>query len=397
MTVAAPAAVVASLAAVWAGLLVLPRGSRSVQSTLGDAPETHGTVPFDRALLVCHLALLVLAGASASEAIRWWYQPAVSAVVRLAITLVFLFLVSEVIPLGLTTLLPQAVAGLFPLARRSLIVFRPLLGLITLVEAKIHVKLPAPARPTDSFGPEHHDMLDGVLSLGEATVAEAMTPRLDVEALNSASCWREVVDQLRRSDHARLPVYSDDLDTVVGILYAKDLAAAITGRAAVPDSWRAFVRPAPFVPESKTLTAQLRDFQRGPGDLAVVVDEFGGTSGIITLEDVLEEVVGELYGEYDSDVEPAVEREGEDRFWVDGSFALDDLVELLGTAMDNKDVSTVGGLVYSELGRVPKPGEELRIAEFRVVVEQVIRRRIKRVYFERMDAGAETAQGEGSG
>jgi CBS domain containing-hemolysin-like protein len=354
-------------------------------------------VPLDRALLVCHLALLIVAGAAASEAIRWWHQPVASAIVRLVLTAVFLLLVSELIPLGLATLLPRAAASLNPLARHSLTVFRPLLGLITLVEVKIHTRLPAPARPTDSFGPEHRDMLDGVLSLGEATVAEAMTPRLDVEAVNSESRWREVVDQLRRSDHARLPVYSDDLDTIVGILYAKDLAAAITGRASVPDSWRAFVRPAPFVPESKTLTAQLRDFQRGPSDLAVVVDEFGGTSGIITLEDVLEEVVGELYGEYDSELEPALEREGEDRFWVDGGFALDDFAELLGTEMDNEDVSTVGGLVYSELGRVPKPGEELRIAEFRVVVEQVIRRRIKRVYFERSDAGSELPGSEGVG
>ncbi len=394
MTVPAVAAVVAFLAAAWAGLLVLPRESRCVPSTLGDAPDVHGTVSLDRALLVCHLALLILAGAAASEAIRWWYQPVVSAAGRLVLTLVFLFLVSEVIPRGLATLLPRAAASLYPVARSSLTVFRPLLGLITLVEVKTHAGLPAPARPTDSFGPEHRDVLDGVLSLGEATVAEAMTPRLDVEALNSESCWREVVEQLRRSDHARLPVFSGDLDTIVGVLYAKDLAAAITGRASVPESWRASVRPAPFVPESKTLTAQLRDFQRGPSDLAVVVDEFGGTSGIITLEDVLEEVVGELYGEYDSDVEPAVEREGEDRFWVDGSFALDDFAELLGTALDNEDVSTVGGLVYSELGRVPKPGEELRIAEFRVVVEQVIRRRIKRVYFERIATGSEPAGSE---
>jgi len=394
MTVSAVAAVVASLAAVWAGLLVLPRGSRSVPNTLGDAPEMHGTVPFDRALLVCHLALLILASAAASEAIRWWNQPVLSAAMRLVLTLVFLFLVSEALPLGAAMLLPRAAASLYPLAQGSLVVFRPLLGLVALVEAKMHVMLPAPARPTDTFGPEHRDVLDGVLSLGDATVAEAMTPRLDVAALNTESCWREVVEQLRRSDHARLPVYSDDLDTIVGILYAKDLAAAIMGRASVPDSWRAFVRPALFVPESKTLAVQLRDFQRGPSDLAVVVDEFGGTSGIITLEDVLEEVVGELHGEYDLDVEPAFEREGEDRFWVDGGFALDDFADLLGTAMDSEDVSTVGGLVYSELGRVPRPGEELRIAEFRVVVEQVIRRRIKRVYFERIDAGSESAGSE---
>ncbi|MEJ2237417.1 MAG: transporter associated domain-containing protein [Gemmatimonadales bacterium] len=115
-----------------------------------------------------------------------------------------------------------------------------------------------------------------------------------------------------------------------------------------------------------------------------MVDEFGGTSGLITLEDVLEEIVGEIYGEYDLDEVPPIEREGEDRFWVEGSLALDDLSQLLGTEVECEDVTTVGGLVYSELGRVPHPGEELTIGGFRVVVEQVRRRRIKRVYFERI-------------
>jgi CBS domain containing-hemolysin-like protein len=144
-------------------------------------------------------------------------------------------------------------------------------------------------------------------------------------------------------------------------------------------------------PESKVLTAQLRDFQLGKSGLAVVVDEFGGTSGLITLEDVLEEIVGEIHGEYEVDIEPAVEKEGEDRFWVDGRLPLDDLSELLGVVAEREDVTTVGGLVYSELGRVPKPGEELRIEGFRVVVEQIVRRRIRRVYFERMNP---TPQGD---
>lgn len=227
-------------------------------------------------------------------------------------------------------------------------------------------------------------MLDGVLSLADTTVAEAMTPRLDIVALDVTAGWKEVVDQLARGEHVRLPVYRDDLDDVVGILYAKDLTPAIAGVVQPPDRWQDLIRPAQFVPESKTLTVQLLDFQRGPSLLAIVVDEFGGTSGLITLEDVLEEVVGEIHGEYDADERPAIEREGDDRFWVDGSLGLDDLSQLLGTSVESEEVATVGGLVYSELGRVPKPGEELHIDGFRVVVEQVVKRRIKRVYFERV-------------
>jgi CBS domain containing-hemolysin-like protein len=127
-----------------------------------------------------------------------------------------------------------------------------------------------------------------------------------------------------------------------------------------------------------------------------VVDEFGGTSGLLTLEDVLEEVVGEIHGEYDREEEPPVTSEGDDRFWVDGTVSLDTLSDALHTDIDHEEVTTVGGLIYSELGRVPRPGEELRVGEFRVVVEQVVRRRIRRVYFERRAEGAEAVREEGS-
>jgi CBS domain containing-hemolysin-like protein len=105
----------------------------------------------------------------------------------------------------------------------------------------------------------------------------------------------------------------------------------------------------------------------------------------VTLEDVLEEVVGEIHDEYDVDEEPAIEREGNQRFWVDGRLPLDDLSAVLGEPLEHEEVSTVGGLIYSELGRVPRPGERLQIGSFRVVVEEVVRRRIRRVYFERME------------
>jgi CBS domain containing-hemolysin-like protein len=162
---------------------------------------------------------------------------------------------------------------------------------------------------------------------------------------------------------------------------------SIAGLTPPPARWQDLIRPASFVPETKTLAAQLRDFQRGRGELAIVVDEYGGTSGLVTMEDVLEEVVGEIHDEYDVDKAPAVEREGEGRFWVDGRLTLDDLSSLLGTHLERDDVSTVGGLIYSELGRVPRSGEELTIAGFRVVVEQVERRRVQRVHFERLPLG----------
>ena len=146
--------------------------------------------------------------------------------------------------------------------------------------------------------------------------------------------------------------------------------------------WRDLVRPAAFVPEAKTLDAQLRDFQRGPAHLSIVVDEFGGTSGLITREDVLEEIVGEIRDEHDTDAAPEIRRDG-DRVWVDGSVGLDELSQALGRSFTHPEVSTVGGLIYSVLGRVPRSGEELTLDGYRVVVERVDRRRVMRVLVQR--------------
>jgi CBS domain containing-hemolysin-like protein len=142
------------------------------------------------------------------------------------------------------------------------------------------------------------------------------------------------------------------------------------------------VRPASYVPESKTLDSQLRDFQRGPAHLAIVVDEFGGTSGLITLEDILEEIVGEIHDEHDVGEPAAIRQEG-DRYWVDGRVTLDDLSQVLGRAFEHPEVSTVGGLVYSVLGRVPRAGDELTLDGYQVVVDRVERRRVTRVVVQR--------------
>jgi CBS domain containing-hemolysin-like protein len=281
-----------------------------------------------------------------------------------------------------------------PTARRGLIAFAPLLGIASSMERLLQMLLPARTPTATGLGEGERDMLAAVVSLRDGVVAEAMTPRLDIAAIEANSDWREVVETLRREERARLPVYEGDLDSIAGVMYAKDLTPVVAGIAPHPKRWQDFVRPAQFVPESKSLVSQLRDFERGPSHIAIVVDEFGGTSGLITLEDVLEEIVGEIYGEYDREEMPPVTSEGDDKFWVDGTVTLDDLSESLKTTIDREDVSTVGGLIYSELGRVPRPGEELRIGEFRVVVEQVIRRRVRRVYFERRFPAAVDGVGE---
>ncbi len=224
-------------------------------------------------------------------------------------------------------------------------------------------------------------MLHGVFSLGETQVHEIMVPRVDIVGIERETPWSEVVDRVRSARHARLVVFDGTLDEVIGILYAKDLLPALLADEEPAGGWRSLVRPAQFIPESKSVEAQLRDFRATRRHLAVVVDEFGGTAGIVTLEDVLELIIGDIQDEGDQE-RPEVEREDGNRFWVAAGVTLDDLSELAGQDFRRGDVTTVGGLVMELLGRVPRAGEALTVGSYRLVVERVVRRRVERVYLE---------------
>ena len=227
-------------------------------------------------------------------------------------------------------------------------------------------------------------IIHGVFSLGDTAVHEVMVPRVNLVGIERTTPWSDVLARVRSSEHARFPVFDDTLDEIVGILYAKDLLPAALADEEPPDGWAPLVRPAVFIPASKTIDQQLRDFQSSRTHIAVVVDEFGGTAGIVTIEDILEEIVGEIRDEYDVE-EASVEQEDGRRFWVPGRLTVDELSEIVGHDFHREGVTTVGGLVYELLGRVPESGEKFFLDGFRVVIERVVKRRIERVYFERAE------------
>jgi putative hemolysin len=226
-------------------------------------------------------------------------------------------------------------------------------------------------------------LLHGVFSLGDTEVREIMVPRVDIVGIAATTPWSEVLDRVRSSEHARFPVYDETLDNIIGVLYAKDLLGAVVAEEEPEGGWLRLVRGAVFIPTTKTIDAQLRDFKSSRTHIAIVSDEYGGTAGLVTIEDVLEEIVGEIRDEYDVEG-PDIEREGATRFWVAGRLPADELIELLGIDFGVDDVATVGGLVYALFGRVPRSGESITRSGVRVVVERVRRRRIERVYFERL-------------
>lgn len=228
-------------------------------------------------------------------------------------------------------------------------------------------------------------LLNGVFRLAQTEVHEIMVPRIDLVAIDSTATWTEVVDRVRALEHSRVPVYAESVDNVVGVLYARDLLQPILDGQEPAGGWATLVRPAVFIPQSKPADRQLRDFQSTRTHFAVVVDEYGGTAGIITIEDVLEEIVGDIRDEYDVEESP-VEHVDAKRTRVSARLTLTEVSELLHADFEREDVTTVGGLVYEQFGRAPRQGESFLLAGYRVTVERVERRRVQRVVFERLDS-----------
>jgi len=380
----------ASLATAWAALLSLADGALAADPSLAETALTgaYGEKPerFRRALALGRIVFLALAAVGASGALAWWHAGFARAALVLAAVVV---LVAGLGDLGPRTLGLWRSARVGPAAIRtaslSLGFLLPVIvaaGILDRALARLFgvASRGGPAAPD----PAQRDMLLGVFALADTMVSEVMTPRVDLAGVDCSRSFADTVATVASAEHARLPAFDGDLDHIVGVLYAKDLLPALfSGDAEAQRGWRALVRAVDIVPETKTLDGQLRDFQRGPGHLAVVVDEYGGTAGIVTLEDVLEEIVGEIRDEYDATEQPEIVALGEGVYLVDGRAALDALSEALGTPFAHEEVSTAGGLAYSAIGRVPVAGERLELNGWQVTVEQVVRRSIRRLRFER--------------
>jgi CBS domain containing-hemolysin-like protein len=236
------------------------------------------------------------------------------------------------------------------------------------------------------------EMIEGVIELSDVDVSQIMTPRTDIIYVPAASSWPEALQLVIQAGHTRIPVYGKNRDDIVGILYIKDLLPEL----AKPPSqrlqpWTRLLRQPVFVPETKPVNALLQDFQRGRHHMAVVLDEYGGVSGVVTLEDVLEEIVGEIVDEFDKDVAEPIRRLGEGAWESLARVHIDRLNEQLGLELpEDADFDTVGGFVFSELGHIPAAGEELVWRNVRITVLEASRRRIERVRIELLDGPRKT-------
>ncbi len=238
---------------------------------------------------------------------------------------------------------------------------------------------------------EEKELIHSIFEFGDTVVREVMTPEPDIVAVDSSSKLDEVLDVLLKHGYSRIPVYKETLDEIVGIVYAKDVLRRIhsgkNGRKTVKD----LARKAYFVPESKRVAELLKEMQQEKVHVAMVVDEYGAVAGLVTLEDLLEEIVGEIADEYDRE-EPQVEPAGDGRFRVNARLPVDELNELLDVELPTEGWDSVGGLMMGSLGRLPAKGESVDLEGLRFTAERVQGRRIAKVLVERVGDPAAAEQ-----
>jgi CBS domain containing-hemolysin-like protein len=231
---------------------------------------------------------------------------------------------------------------------------------------------------------DEKELIHSVFEFGDTIVREVMVPRPDVVAIDFRKPLRAVQDLVLRHGYSRIPVYREDLDKTEGIIYAKDMLKALhQGRQNLP--LLDLSRPVHFVPESKRVAELLREMQEQKFHIALVTDEYGSVSGLVTLEDLLEELVGEIADEYDRD-EPQMEPVDEHTYRVNGRLPIDDVNELFDVRLPKEEWDTVGGLMYGLLGAVPKQGDTVEFEDLTFTAERVLGRRISKVLIARRES-----------
>jgi len=228
---------------------------------------------------------------------------------------------------------------------------------------------------------EEKEMIHGIVELGETEVKEIMLPRPDMICADQNSTLGQIRELVKKSGHSRIPIYKDNIDNITGIIHVKDLFLKEAQGEKITNLSQ-LARKAYFIPETKKIDELLREFKRDKNHMAIVVDEYGGTAGLVTLEDILEEIVGEIQDEYDMEV-PPIQKLEDGAYRVDAKVSIEDLSEELGTRIAQKGFETLGGFIYDLVGSVPEEGKVIEFKSpeigLKIVVEKVVGQRIKTV------------------
>jgi len=238
---------------------------------------------------------------------------------------------------------------------------------------------------------EEREIIEGVFEFSETLAREVMVPRVDIVALDVNSTFEEAIDTINMSGHSRIPIYEETIDNIVGILYAKDLLKYFGLKN--PPPLKAIMRSPYYVPETKPIDELFREMRAQKIHMAIIIDEYGGTAGLVTIEDILEELVGEIMDEYDINEESMVKEIAPDELIVDGRMNLEELNEMLGVNLPAEETDTIAGFVYDHISHIPKAGEEFEYDGVLIRVEEVRGRRITKLRIKKVTRG-EKDEGE---
>jgi CBS domain containing-hemolysin-like protein len=350
------------------------------------------------------LTLLVQVGASAiATGLALSIGLPLAAAIATGVMTFVIFIFSEMAPKTYATNNPEKVAlAVTPAVNLLSKIFYPVVRLLILIsngvirlfggktikegpfvtEGDIKALVSA-AEEQDVIEEEEKKLIHSIFEFGDTLVREVMIPRTDMIMLEEDANLEEALDIIMHSGFSRIPVYRRDFDHIIGVLYAKDLLPYLKrGESDVKP--RDFLREAYFIPETKRVSELLNELRTLIIHMAIVLDEYGGTSGLVTIEDLLEEIVGEIFDEYDSAME-LYESLGDGRYSFDARISIDDLNELLGTEMPAHEWDTLGGLMYNLMGKIPKQGESVDFEGMRLTAQKVIGRRIYTVLLEVTD------------
>jgi len=233
------------------------------------------------------------------------------------------------------------------------------------------------ARDRGIINPDALEMLQGVLTVAELQVRDIMVPRSQMVIVNRDDPPAALLPAVIESGHSRFPVIGDDRDQIVGVLLAKDLLRYFAEGGRDKFDIKECLRPAAFIPESKRLNVLLKEFRGSHHHMAIVVDEYGGVSGLVTIEDVLEQIVGDIGDEYDVDEDLDIRKEGERQFTVRAQTPIEDFNHYFATRFSDEEFDTIGGLAMSMLGRLPRRGESFKLGDLDFKVLRADRRRLE--------------------
>jgi putative hemolysin len=361
-------------------------------------PATVRLVSLLNHFLLAGVALLLLIAYIGPEIALWELL-----VVTLVLTIVIL-IIEFALEAAVSSHLESWAVSLTPLTRLVDFIFRPITWLLVLLLGSSTLQRPRTAVTEDelknwvedeqnesSLEQGERRMIYSIFQFGDTLCREIMVPRIDVVALDVNTSVPDAIEGALRSGHSRLPVYEEAIDNVIGVLYAKDLLRlSLSGENG--NSIRALLRPAYFVPEAKKVDELLRELQARGVHMAIVVDEYGGMAGVVTLEDIVEEIVGDIRDEFDEMEELTYQQVSPDEYLFLGRIDLDDLNEILGTHLTKEIADTLGGYIYGQIGRVPVGGETLQVEDWGITVEQVSGRRIRMVRATRRMPDRETEE-----